>query len=258
MNFNRVWAIVLRHLFLARRQLERGADLFLFPVVGILLWGFVSKYASFSGLSIAAFLIGGLMLWVVFERVGTSIGIDFMYEVWDRNIVSVLASPITIKEFIAGLVLVAFVKILISFAMMWVIALVFFGFNVGSLGVYLVLFWLNIIIFAASLGIFNIAIVTRYGGTVGPLTWILPFILQPFVGVFYPITIMPVFVQRIAWTIPLTHVFEGMRFAITTGKFDSNAFTVALILNLVYFAASVGFFTYMFNLAKRRGTLVKL
>ena len=258
MNLNRVWAIALRHLFLAKRQLERIGDLFLFPIVGILLWGFVSNFLSVQGPGLAAFLIGGLILWIVFERVGTGIGIDFMYEVWDRNIVNILASPITITEFISGLVLVALVKVLISFALMWAVAVVFFGFNIGSLGTYLVLFWLNIIIFAASLGIFNVAIVTRYGATIGPLTWLLPFILQPFVAVFYPVSVMPVFVQKIAWFIPLSHVFEGMRYTLATGKFGTGQFTAAIILNLIYFSLSVGFFAYMFNLVKKKGTLVKL
>lgn len=258
MNFNRVWGVVLRHLFLARRQLERLSDLFMFPVVGILLWGFLSKVSTLNTPSFAAFLLGGLILWVVFERVGTGIGVDFMYEVWDRNIVNILASPITIAEFIAGLVLVALVKVLISFAVMWAIAAVFFGFNVGSLGMFLVLFWLNIIIFAASLGIFNIAIVIRYGGTIGPLTWILPFLLQPFVAVFYPVSVLPVFVQKIAWFIPLSHVFEGMRYTLATGKFETGQFTAAIVLNLIYFALLVAFFTYMFNLVKKKGTLVKL
>ena len=35
-------------------------------------------------------------------------------------------------------------------------------------------------------------------------------------------------------------------------------FWIALVLNVIYFALSVGFFAYMFNLVKRKGTLVKL
>ena len=258
MNLNRVWAIALRHIFLTRRQLERFADLFLWPIVGILLWGFLANYVGVNSAGLPAFLLGGLILWIVFERVGTAVGIDFMYEVWDRNIVNVLASPIKISEFILGLVLVSIVKVLLALAIMWLVAAMFFGFNLSSLGMSLIFLWTNVVIFAVALGLFNVALVIRFGGTIGPLTWILPFVLQPFVAVFYPISVMPPLVQKIASFIPLTHVFEGMRYTITTGKFDSGAFWVATILNLFYFVLSVGFFAYMFNLVKRKGTLVKL
>lgn len=258
MNSKRIWGIVIRHIFLTMRQLERFADLFLFPIVGILLWGFVSNYIGGGAQGLAGFLMGGLILWVVFERVGTSIGVDFMYEVWDRNIVNILASPITIFEFISGLVIVAIVKVSLAFLIMWFVAVVFFGFNLSSIGVYLVLFWLNIVIFAVSLGIFNVALVIRYGGTIGPLTWLLPFLLQPFAAVFYPVSVLPETLQKIVWYLPLSHVFEGMRFTIKTGNFGTADFIIAFVLNLIYFVISVGFFAFMFNLVKKKGTLVKL
>lgn len=259
MNLTRIWGIVLRHAFMSIHQLERLADVLLFPIVGLLLWGFVSNYANINlAQGVTGFLMGGLILWVIFERTGTSVGVDFMFDVWERNIINVLASPITITEYITGLVFVSIAKVLVSLAAMWLIAGIFFGFNIGSLGVSLVFLWINVVIFAVSLGIFNVALVIRYGGTIGPLTWLLPFILQPFVAVFYPVSVLPVFIQRIAWFIPLTHVFEGMRSTISTGKVDTAQLIAAFLLNLIYFALSIGFFAYMFNLVKKKGTLVKL
>lgn len=258
MNLNRVWAIVLRHIFLTTHQIERLFDVFMFPIVGLLLWGFVSNYVGLTTSGISGFFIGGLILWIVFERVGTSVGVDFMFDVWERNVMNILASPITIVEYIFGLVMVELVKIMISLAAMWLVAGLFFGFNLGSLGSSLVLFWTNAVIFSISLGIFNVAIVIRYGNTVGPLTWLLPFILQPFSAVFYPVSALPDTLQKIVWFLPLSHVFEGLRFTLKNGGFNTNEFFAALGLNIVYFVASVGFFAYMFNLVKRKGTLVKL
>lgn len=258
MSFNRVWAIILRHIFLTYRQLERFSDLFLFPLVGILLWGFVSNSLSINGPGLAAFLMGGLILWIVFERVGTSIGIDFMYEVWDKNIVNILASPISALELILGLVFVAIVKVLVAFGVMWLVAALFFNFNLNSLGFSLLLLWFNVVIFAVSLGIFNVAIVMRYGGTIGPLTWLLPFLLQPFAAVFYPVSALPALLQKIVWYLPLSHIFEGMRYTIGTGQLAVGDLVAALVLNLLYFSLSVGFFAFMFNLVKRKGTLVTL
>ncbi|MBI3342034.1 ABC transporter permease, partial [Candidatus Curtissbacteria bacterium] len=255
MSLIRIWAVILRHIYLTKRDLERFADLFIWPTVGILLWGFLANYAGIRGAGLTSYLLGGIILWMVFERVGTSIGIDFMYEVWDRSIVNVLASPLTLSEFITGLVLVSVTKVLIAMGIMAAVALFFFGFSLGSLGISLVLLWINVVIFAVSLGIFNISIVIRFGGTIGPLTWVLPFVIQPFVAVFYPVSVLPATLQKIVWYLPLVHVFEGMRSTIKTGQLDVSQFWIALILNVIYFALSVGFFAFMFNLVKKKGTL---
>lgn len=258
MNLSRVYAIVLRHIFLTMHQLERFADMFLFPVFGLVLWGFLANYVQIQSSQLAAFFMGGLILWVIFERVSTAVGVDFMFDVWERNIMNILASPITLLEYITGLVAVAVVKVIVSLLAMLFVAAVFYNFNVGFVGIWLVLLWFNLVLFAASLGIFNIAIVLRWGHTIGPLIWILPFIFQPFSGVFYPVSVLPEMAQRIVWFLPLSHVFEGMRYTMTTGKFDSKEFFVGFGLNLVYFILVVLFFAFMFNLVKKKGTLVKL
>ncbi|MBI2599080.1 ABC transporter permease [Candidatus Curtissbacteria bacterium] len=258
MNLSRVFAIVLRHYFLTIHQLERFTDIFLFPILGLVLWGFLTNYVQFESTSLASFLLGGMILWVIFERVGTSVGIDFMWDVWERNLINVLASPITMLEYIVGLVLVAVVKVSISFVAMWLIAAVFFNFQLGFMGFSLAAFWINLVFFAVVLGIFNVSIVMRYGNTVGPLTWVLPFAIQPFAAVFYPVSVLPVYIQKVVWFLPITHVFEGMRMVFRTEVFDSKEFVTAFGLNVIYFVLVVGFFAYMFNSVKKKGMLVKL
>lgn len=257
MDLEKIYGIILRHVFLTRHHLERFTDLFVFPVVGLVMWGFLSTYVEIQSSSLAAFFMGGLILWVVFERIGTSIGIDFMYEIWERNIVNLLASPIKIYEYIIGLVAVAGLKVLISFAAMFTIALFFYGFDISDLGFSLAAFWINIVIFAVALGIFNVGIIVRWGHSVGPLTWVLPFVIQPFAAVFYPVSVLPPALQNFVWFIPLSHVFEGMRQVISTGRFNSYEFWVALLINLVYITLAVSFFVYTFKSAKRKGNLVK-
>lgn len=258
MSFGRMWGIVLRHIFLTMHQLERFADLFIFPIVGLLLWGFLSQSVAFKSSNLAIFFIGGLILWTMFERVGTGIGIDFMWDIWERNLMNVLASPITLVEHIGGLVWVSIIKVMISIAAMWVIAAIFYGFNLGSLGSSLIFLWANIVIFAVSLGIFNVALIIRYGHILGPLTWIIPFAIQPFTAAFYPVSIFPPLIQKIVWFLPLSHVFEGMRFTLSSGKLALGQLEIAFVLNLVYFALAIAFFSYMFSIVRKKGTVAKL
>lgn len=259
MSLSRILALVWRHYFLTRHNLERFADLLIFPLVALVMWGFLATYVQVQqSSSLAAYFMGGLILWVVFERVGTSVGIDFMWDVWERNVVNVLASPITIIEYIVGLVVVAIIKVLISFTAMLLVAFLFYGFNITNLGFGLVALWVNIVIFAVALGIFNISVIARWGHSVGPLTWVLPFAIQPFAAVFYPVSILPVFFQKVVWFLPLSHIFEGMRYTIATKNFDMTQFFIAFFLNLAYLVFAIAFFAYMFNRAKKEGKLVRL
>lgn len=259
MNLNRVSAIILRHIFLTMHQMERFFDVIVSPVLVLVLWGFLSKYVqNVQSQTLAAFLLGGMILWVVFEKVSTDIGVNFMFDIWDRNVINVLASPITFGEYLGGLVVISFIKILVALTSMWIMASVFYNFQITSLGFGLALLWINLFIFALSFGIFNISLVLKYGHSIGPLTWILPFFIQPFAAVFYPLSILPPLFQKIAFFIPISHVFEGMRHTFSTGQFDYNNFWIAILLNIVYMSASIGFFAYTLKKALKSGRLVKL
>src|SRR3989344_6176968 len=259
MNLNRVFAIILRHIFLTSHQLERFFDVIISPVLVLILWGFLASYVqNIQSQTLAAFLLGGMILWVVFEKVSTDIGVNFMFDIWDKNVINVLASPITFVEYLAGLVTISFIKIIIALTSMGLMAAVFYNFQITTLGFGLALLWINLFIFALSFGILNVSLVLKYGHSIGPLTWILPFFIQPFAAVFYPISVLPPVFQKIAYFIPISHVFEGMRYTMRTGRFDINSFWVALVLNIVYFSASVVFFAFTLKKALKSGRLVKL
>src|SRR3989344_1845909 len=123
MNFNRVYAIILRHIFLTMHQLERFFDVIISPVLVLVLWGFLATYVqNIQSQTLAAFLLGGMILWVVFEKVSTDIGVNFMFDIWDRNVINVLASPITFVEYLGGLVIISLIKISVAFFSMGVMA----------------------------------------------------------------------------------------------------------------------------------------
>ena len=183
MNFNRVYALILRHYFLALKQLERFFDVLISPILMVVLWGFLTKYVQgFDASNLAGFLLGGILLWIIFEKVSTDIGVNFMFDIWDRNLIPLMSSPITFVEFLTGLVLVSLVKIIVAFTVMVIMASIFYNFQITSLGFGLAFFVLNLFLFATSFGIFNVALVLRFGNSVGPLTWIIPFLISGYVS----------------------------------------------------------------------------
>ncbi len=259
MNLVRVYAVVLRHYFLSVHQLDRLFTVFFYPTISLVLWGFISRYVQqIQSSHLAALLLGGLLLWIVFENVDTDIGISFMWDVWEGNVVNSFSSPITLFEYMFGTIFVGFLKILVTIITLGIIASVFYNFNITALGFGLALFWVNLILFGWAFGIFKLSLILLFGSRLGPLTWSLPLMLLPFSAVYYPVKILPVVAQKIAWFVPLSHVFEGMRYTLTSGKFDFGQFYTAMGFNLIYLILSIFLLVKIFRVVRRNGQLVKL
>lgn len=259
MSLSRIYSIILRQFYLSIHELDRFFSVFFYPTLALILWGFVSKYAGqIQSSGIISILLGGLILWTVFETVDTEISVSFMYDIWERNTANIFSSPITIVEYLVGFMVLGLIKIILAFGLLGVLASVFYNFNITSLGFGLALFWINLVLFGWAFGIFNFSLVLRFGSRLGPLTWTLPFLIQPFAGVFYPVSVLPEIIQKIAFIIPISHVFEGMRYTLSAGSFDMREFIIALSLNIVYLGASLTLFLMTFRTVKRNGRLVRL
>jgi ABC-2 type transport system permease protein len=100
--------------------------------------------------------------------------------------------------------------------------------------------------------------VLRFGQAAEALIWGIPFLIQPISAVFYPVRVLPVWLQGVAKSLPSTHVFEGMRMALATGRVDAGALAAALALNVLYLAAGSLFFAWMLGRVREKGYLSRL
>jgi ABC-2 type transport system permease protein len=76
--------------------------------------------------------------------------------------------------------------------------------------------------------------------------------------VFYPVAVLPPFLQTIARFVPSSHIFEGMRAIISSGSFPTHEILWATGLNLIYIVASFIFFHWNFGVVKKKGLLAKV
>ena len=149
-------------------------------------------------------------------------------------------------------------KVGITLVVMGVLAAVLYSFNIFVLGFSLLPFIGLLLIFAWALGLFVTGIVFRYGTDAQVLAFGISFILQPIAAVFYPLAILPPWMQIVAQALPLTHVFEGMRAVMATGPMPVSCLLLALGLNIVYLILGAWYFVAMFNHTKKMGLLAKL
>jgi ABC-2 type transport system permease protein len=262
MNLHRIWAVTSRHLYVYRRSPVRLAEMIYWPFLDLVLWGFVSIYLrnmgpGGAGANFIAFFVGALILWDLLFRAQQGVSLAYLEEVWARNLLNLFVSPLTIAEFLMSTLIISLSKLAFSVLVMGILAFAFYGFNLLALGLALVPFVLNLLLFGWALGIFTTAMVLRLGQGAESLAWVVAFAFQPLACVFYPVSVLPGWLQPVALATPAAHIFEGMRMVISQGAFPIAQVGWALGLNAIYMTASVVFFYKTFALVRERGLLAK-
>ena len=258
MNSKRIGAVVIRQLFLLRHNWTRFFNIFLWIILDVFLWGFITKYLdTVSGpeFSFVPVFLGAIVLWDFMTRVQQGVMLAFFEDMWTQNFMNYFASPLSINEYIVGLVATSIITSTAGLAVMLLLAATVFSLSIFQLGFLLVPFILTLFIFGLALGVFACAIVLRLGPSAEWFAWPIPFILGPLAGVFYPIETLPAFLEPVARIIPPSYVFEGMRGVLFHGEFSVTSLTIGIGLSLVYLLLAVLFFRSIYRHVLRSGLL---
>src|SRR5581483_6506757 len=257
----RVYGLVLRYWYVIRSSWPRTAELVYWPLVQMLMWGFLQGYlaqtASFAAKA-AGLFIGAVLLWDILVRSQLGFAVAFLEEIWSRNLGHLMMSPLRPSELIAALMAVSLIKLLVAMVPVAVLAYLFFGFNVLSLGFAFAALFANLIIMSWSLGLVSTGVVLRWGLGAESLAWLIVFVFLPLCCVYYPVSALPGWLQPVALALPPTYVFEGLRAIVLDGVFQGHLMVAALALNVVYFLAGCATFAYFLRSARINGTLVQM
>jgi ABC-2 type transport system permease protein len=255
----RVAAVVLRYWYLLRSSWVRIVDLIYWPAVQMLMWGFLQVYigqnASYFARASGIF-IGAVLLWDILFRGQLGFSISFLEEMWARNLGNLLMSPLTPIELLLALMAMSLVRLAIGVIPMTLLAIAFFHFNVYGLGLPLIAFFCNLIFTSWAVGIFVSGLVLRNGLGAEGIVWTLMFALMPLACVYYPVSVLPHGLQYVAWALPPTYVFEGMRALLVEHVFRTDLMLSALALNAGLLLASFAAFLALLRSARRAGSLL--
>jgi ABC-2 type transport system permease protein len=260
MRANRVLAIVLRQLYLMRGSPARLFPLFVWVAIDIVLWGFITRYlnsVAHAQVDFVPALLGAVLLWDFLSRVMQGVSTTFLEDVWSRNFLNLFASPLSISEYVAGLVTSSVLTSLVVLNVMLALAYAAFGLSYLVYGVLLVPFLLVLFLFGIALGIFVSAVVLRLGPASEWFVWPVPALISPFAGVFYPIATLPAWMQWIAHALPPSYVFEGMRAVIGGRPFSGGSLALGAALAALYIALAYAFFVSVHRRALRTGLIAR-
>src|SRR3974390_581586 len=258
-SIQRIGAMILRYWYLLISSWPRLLELAYWPVLQVVTWGFLQSYIAQNANFFAragGTLIGAVILWDILFRGQLGFSISFLEEMWARNLGNLMMSPLKPIEFLVALMARSVIRLAIGVIRMTLLAFFLFHFNFYSLGLPLIAFFCNLIFTSWAVGIFVSGLVLRNGLGAESIVWTLMFALMPLACVYYPVRVLPHWLQYVSWSLPPTYVFEGMRALWIAHVFRSDLMLSALALNAVLLVASFAAFLALLRSARRHGSLL--
>lgn len=257
----RVAAMVLRYLYLLRGSWPRVAELIYWPTMQVILWGFITQFFMTHSTWLAqagGVLIAGVLLWDVLFRSQLGVAVSFLEEVWARNVGQLFVTPLQPYELMLSLATMSLLRTLIGTVPAALLAIPLYAFSIFTLGVPLLAFFVVLIMFGWAMGLAVSGCIMRYGLGAESLAWLAIFALAPLAGIYYPIATLPHWLQPVAWALPMSYVFEGMRAVMFSHVFRSDLMLEGLALDGIYILLGGAAFLGFFRIARRRGLLLQM
>jgi ABC-2 type transport system permease protein len=257
----RVRALARRHAYLLLKSWPRIVSMAYYPTVTMVLWAFLTLYLQPTNSFLRdapGFFIGAVLLWDVLFRGQLGVSLTFIEELQSRNLANLFVSPLRLREFIAGQVVMSMLRTLIGVGGACVFAWLLFRYSIFAMGFPLIAFFTLLIAFGWAIGLAVSAMILRWGLGAQELAWAAIFLVAPVSGVYYPISVLPPALQAIAFALPPAHVFEGMRALLLQGVFAWDAFLWAVVLDLAYLAVGTYLFRGAIDHARERGMLLQM
>ena len=260
MRFSRMFAIVQRQYWLLRGSPARILSQFAWIAIDMVLWGFMSRYLNSiakPGFDFVPALLGAVLLWDFFTRVMQGVTMAFFEDVWSRNFLNIFASPISIPEYVGGLVLSSIATSLAGLVFMIVVATTAFGLPFFSYGIAVFPFILVLFLFGIALGVTASALVLRLGPAAEWFIWPIPALISPFASVFYPLETLPEWMRTVSLILPPSYVFEGLRSVVKGGSVSPLAMLAGGLLALAYIVVASVIFNRTYKHAVRTGLIAR-
>jgi ABC-2 type transport system permease protein len=260
-NWNKIYALSLRHIYLIKGSFPRILDLIYWPTIQIFLWGFISKFFTLNSTyyeNTVGIILSAAILYDFLFRSSISYNMMFLEEIWSRNFTNLFIAPIKISEIIAALTFTAIFRTLIGLVPASLLAIPLFGVSILKIGTPLIFLLISLYIFGVTLGLLVTSGLLRFGPSFENIAWASLFFLAPLGCIYYPIEVLPAWLQSIAKLLPLVHLFEEMRSILINNIVNYYAVLKACIISSIYFIIGIIVFYWSYNGAKLRGTLLNM
>ena len=257
----RISALVLRYVYLLIGSWPRMLELIYWPMFQLILWGFITEHLLTNSSWVAeasGVLIAAVLLWDILFRSQMGYSISFLEEMWSRNLGHLFVSPLRPYELIAGLTCISLLRTLLGVVPATLVAILLYQYSIYEIGLPLIAFFINLLVFGWALGMMITAVILRAGLGAESFAWLAVFAIAPVSAIYYPVSVLPDWLQPVAWAMPPAYIFEGMRMVLFKREFHGELLAQAMALNILYLTIGVATFLYSFRVARQRGLLLQI
>ncbi len=260
MRLARIIAILWQELFVTVHSTEVIVDIIFYPLVNVIVFGFLSLYLSGSNSGTAGhYVLLGMVLWQIIWIVQYSITLGSLWNVWSRNLSNMFIAPLRISEYLFAQGLSGVIKAVAIVAVSDLLAVVLFDFDLLEIGWGpLLLSFASFVIFAFATGVAVLGMIFRFGTRIQALAWGLIAIFQPLSAAFYPVDVLPTALRYIAYIFPPTLTFEAARWGMAHGHAVAwRLFGISFAENAVYFLLCVWVFLRLYKKSRDTGQFAR-
>jgi len=260
LSSRRIGAMILRYSYVLRSSWPRILELAYWPTIQMVLWGFMTLYLLQNSSILAqatGVLITGVLLWDVLFRSNLGVAIPYMEEMYSRNLGQLFVTPMRPFEFCVSLMAISGIRTILAVLPASLLALPFFDVWVFETGLPLMAFFINLLMSGWALGLVIVGLLLRYGLGAESFAWLGVFLLAPISCVWFPLDILPGWLQIVALSLPMVYVFEGMRGVLFDGIFHWDLLFWAVGLNIFYIGLGALYLMAMFHKAREMGLLLQ-
>src|SRR3989338_3285327 len=178
-NWSSVKGIVIRHLYNWRRDFDRLVDAFWWASTDLIFWGLTSTYVmNFTeGVDFMFIFVGGIIFWNLVQNSQREINMPLLDEAWNRNLINMFTTPISLLEFVIATVILGLLKLVMVLLLLTVLAWFLYNYNIFVNGIYLLPAVANLVMFGWSVGFFIDGLIFRYGYKIQSFAWAFIFVL---------------------------------------------------------------------------------
>lgn len=257
----RLYGLLLRHVYLLTGSWPRLVEMLYWPIINMASWGFTSLYVlrKFNNsFAVSGIFVAGVLLNEFFFRTIVGMMLLFLEEVWSRNLGHLFTSPLNFIDYMIGVLGLSFLRTVISVSLAVVVASYLFGFSLLSLGWPLTMYLLLLLVSGWWYGMLIIALLLRFGMAAEWTAWMFTWLIIPLIAPYYPVAILPGWLQLVSCTLPPTYVFESMKSQIAGNGLRMDYLLISFVLNIVYFIAASLILNRAYQGARKRGGLLQM
>jgi ABC-2 type transport system permease protein len=257
------WGFIQRNYFLTKRYFLWEIVWFIYTTASALSIGFIGVGVEGAGAAnsreLTTFLMIGALLWSYLSMLFDLLSETVSWERWEGTIEYTFMSPASRATHLIGSSIYAVIYGIVRTMIMFVVVSLFFDLEVPNANYPAALLMLAI----CSISLVGVGMCAAVMPLLSPekgeqVTMIFGSVLLLVSGVYYPVTVLPEWMQAIAKVSPVTYALQGVRAAMIDGASVSELWSSIwplLIMGVVLIPFGLWVFNVGERYAKRTGRL---